>query len=292
MVNLARKDKRLYLITIDMGFSVLEAFQQEFPDRFLNVGIAEQNAVGVACGLALSGWTPVVYSIVPFVVFRCFEQVRNDIAYMNVNVKLVGVGAGLGYGPAGPTHHALTDIAVMRVLPNMSVCCPGDPYEASLLTEQCLSRTGPVYMRLGKGREPVSHKPDDSVILGEPSVLAKGSGTIIITTSNSLDIGKKLSGLLADRGQTPSLVSLHTIKPIAPQNLVRLLTPFQKIITIEEHSIIGGLASLISEIIASAELRVSLHTFGIMDTFISDIGTQEYLRNKNKLSAEYILEHI
>ena len=127
LIEEAKKDERIFLITPDMGYSVLESFRDLFPDRFLNVGIAEQNAVGVATGLALSGKIVYVYSIIPFVTMRCFEQVRVDVAYMNTNVRLVGVGAGLSYGPAGATHHSIEDIAIMRALPNMTVCCPGIP---------------------------------------------------------------------------------------------------------------------------------------------------------------------
>lgn len=134
LTNLARKDDRIFLITPDMGYSVLETFREEFPDRFLNSGIAEQNTIGIAAGLAETGKIVYVYSIIPFVTMRCFEQVRIDLAYNNTNVKLVGVGAGLTYGSLGVSHHAIEDIAIMRALPNMTVLCPGDPIETEQLT--------------------------------------------------------------------------------------------------------------------------------------------------------------
>ena len=129
LIELARKDDRIFLLTPDMGYSVLESFRDEFPDRFLNTGIAEQNTIGVAAGLALTGKIVYVYSIIPFVTMRCYEQVRLDLAYNNTNVKLIGIGAGLTYGSLGPSHHAVEDIAIMRSIPNMTVLCPGDPIE-------------------------------------------------------------------------------------------------------------------------------------------------------------------
>ncbi len=154
LIERARTDDRIFLMAADLGFSVLEPFLTEFPDRYLNVGIAEQNAVGVAAGLALSGKIVYIYSIIPFVTMRCFEQVRLDLAYMNTNVRLVGVGAGYAYGPAGSTHHAIEDLAIMRALPNMSVVAPGDPLELKGLLEESFTHQGPMYFRLAKGGEP------------------------------------------------------------------------------------------------------------------------------------------
>ena len=157
MKELARQDERVFLLTADMGYSVLETFRDEFPDRFLNTGIAEQNTISIAAGLASRGKIVFVYSIIPFVTMRCFEQVRLDLAYNNSNVKIVGVGAGFTYGSLGSSHHALEDIAIMRSLPNMTVLCPGDPIEARELIKQSYELMGPVYIRLGKNGEPKIH---------------------------------------------------------------------------------------------------------------------------------------
>src|SRR5436190_6908368 len=155
LVELARKDERIFLITPDIGYSVLEVFMNEFPNRFLNVGVAEQNAVGIAAGMSLSGMIPYVYTINPFVCMRPFEQIRIDVAYMNTNVRIVGVGAGFSYGSAGATHHAIEDIAVMRCLPNMTVVCPGDPWEVENTVRASIKHKGPMFFRLGKQGEPV-----------------------------------------------------------------------------------------------------------------------------------------
>ncbi len=161
--ELARQDERIFLLSADMGYSVFETFREEFPDRFLNTGIAEQNTIGIAAGLAARGKIVFVYSIIPFVTMRCFEQIRLDLAYNKSNVKIVGVGAGFTYGSLGSSHHALEDISLMRSLPNMTVLCPGDPVEARELIKQSCEHTGPVYIRLGKNGEPKIHPEDKKI---------------------------------------------------------------------------------------------------------------------------------
>ena len=154
LIELARKDSDIYLLTGDLGFSVLESFQREFPERFINIGISEQAMIGVAAGLAMMGKKVFVYSILPFVTMRCFEQVRVDLCYQNLPVRLVGVGAGLNYGTAGATHHAIEDISVMRSLPNLSVLSPGSCKEVEALLDQANELKGPAYFRLSKSQDP------------------------------------------------------------------------------------------------------------------------------------------
>src|SRR3989338_7258901 len=153
-----RKNKDSYFLTGDLGFSVLENLQKEFPTRVINMGVAEQNMIGVASGLALSGKKVFVYSIIPFVTMRCYEQIRDDACYHNLNIKIIGVGSGLSYGVLGSTHFALEDIGIMRCLPNMTVISPADPVEAELATKKIFIHPGPVYLRLGKKGEPTIYK--------------------------------------------------------------------------------------------------------------------------------------
>ena len=185
--ELARQDERVFLLTADMGYSVFETFREEFPDRFLNTGIAEQNTIGIAAGLASRGKIVFVYSIIPFVTMRCFEQIRLDLAYNKSNVKIVGVGAGFTYGSLGSSHHALEDISIMRSLPNMTVLCPGDPIEARELIKQSYEHTGPVYIRLGKNGEPKIHPEDKKIPLGKAIEISAGDDLILITTTLCLD---------------------------------------------------------------------------------------------------------
>jgi transketolase len=276
----AKTNDKIFIITPDLGFSVLERFRDLFPNRFLNVGIAEQNAVGVAAGLALSGKIVYVYSIVPFVTMRCFEQVRVDVAYMNTNVRLVGVGAGLSYGPAGATHHSTEDIAVMRNLPNMTVCCPGDPLEVREIVRQSVNYQGPMYIRLGKNGEPTIHKDNQQLIIGKAIQVTEGLDLIIITTSNMLEEGKQIADSFKEKGKSVTLVSMHTIKPFDTEAVLDLINKGIPIVSLEEHNIIGGLGSAVAEVIAESGQAVRFKRIGIKDVFCHEVGSQQYLRDK------------
>lgn len=276
----ARKDPRVFVITPDLGFSVLEVFAQELPDQFLNVGIAEQNAVGVAAGLALSGKTVYVYSIIPFVTMRCFEQVRVDVAYMNTNVRLVGVGAGLSYGPAGATHHAIEDIAIMRALPNMTVCCPGDPVEAREIVNKSFDHNGPMYIRLGRNGETRIHSDTTRIDIGESIMVREGTDLIIITTSNMLEYGLEWVEWGNIKGKSVGLLSMPTIKPFDVQFIKQIIARKIPIMTLEEHNIIGGLGSAVAEVIAESGEKAVFHRIGIRDEYYHGIGSQKFLRSR------------
>lgn len=276
----AKIDDRIFLITADMGFSVFEEYRNLFPDRFLNVGVAEQNAIGVAAGLALSGKIVYVYSIIPFVTMRCFEQIRVDIAYMEANVRLVGVGAGLTYGAMGATHHAIEDIAIMKALPNMTVCCPGDPVETKGLIENSFDYEGPIYFRLGKKGEPNINSEETKAKIGKAIKLTEGRDVAIITTSNMLEEGRKWVEELVAKGIEPTLISMHTIKPLDIDPILELINGGVHIITLEEHNIIGGLGSSVAEIIAESGKSVKFNRLAIPDTYSHCIGSHESLRQK------------
>lgn len=276
----ACKDDSIVVLTPDLGYSVLEPFQQRFPDRFFNVGIAEQNAVSMAAGMALSGKKVYVYSIAPFVTMRCFEQIRVDAAYMNTNVRLVGVGAGLSYGPAGVTHHSIEDISIMRSLPNMTVCCPGDPIEVRELTRRSAAHEGPLYLRLGKNGEPCIHDPDLHLEIGQSVPVKEGRDVLIVTTSNMLETGKLWSDRLEAVGISAGLLSMPTVKPLDTSILLRYISSGIPILALEEHSIIGGLGSAVSEVIAESGCGVKFKRLGIRDEYSHTVGGQSYLREK------------
>lgn len=292
LVEEAEKNSDIFLITPDLGFSVLEEFQEKFPDRFLNTGIAEQNAVGVAAGLALSGKVVYVYSIVPFITMRCFEQIRVDVAYMKTNVRLIGVGAGLSYGPAGATHHAIEDIAIMRALPNMTVCCPGDPIEAKRIAQQSVTYDGPIYIRLAKNGEPQIHKRDQSIKIGEPVSLSKGKDVAIFVTSNMLETAHNITNRLKAVGLSVVLVSVHTVKPIEFTEIDNIISQQIPTVTLEEHNIIGGLGSIIAERIAESGRGLKFKRIGIPDAFSHFVGSQTYIREKYDLSEEKVYKNI
>ena len=274
--ELARKDDRIFLLTPDMGYSVLETFRDEFPDRFLNTGIAEQNTIGVAAGLAVSGKIVYVYSIIPFVTMRCYEQVRIDLAYNNTNVKLVGIGAGLTYGSLGPTHHGVEDIAIMRAIPNMTVLCPGDPIETEELVKRSYENYGPMYIRLGKNGEPKIHPDGTKIEIGNAIHVTQGNDLALITTSNTLERGKRWVEEWKKENIHVNLISMPTIKPIDKSTILNLIEKNMPIITFEEHNIIGGLGSAVAEIIAESGKAVKFRRIGINDKFSHYVGGHKF----------------
>ena len=278
LIKLARQDEDIILITSDMGFSVLEPFFEEFPKRAINCGIAEQNAVSIASGLALSGKKPYVYTIIPFLVERAFEQVRLDVAYMNTNVKLVGIGAGFTYGSAGATHHAIEDISLMRSLPNMTVCAPGDNNEAQQIIEYSINYNKPMYIRIGRHNRGIFN--NGKIEIGKASVLEEGEDIAIISTSNMLPDAYDYCHKLKKEGRKPYLISMHTIKPIDKDLILKLINKNIEILTLEEHSIIGGLGSAVAEIIAESGKGVKFKRIGIPDEFSHYVGSQKYIKKQ------------
>ncbi len=293
LIELAEKDKQIFLLTGDLGFSLLERFQEKFPDRYFDVGVAEANMIGVAAGLALSGKTVFVYSIAPFATMRCFEQIRNDLCYQNLNVKIIGVGGGLHYGSAGPTHHSIVDISIMRSLPNMTVICPGDPIEAELATRFSASYKTPIYIRLGKSNEPKVHLNTPDFAIGKGITIKKGDDVTLIATGNLLYNAKCVSENLTNNGIDVRLISMHTIKPLDKKIILKAANETKAIFTLEEHSIVGGLGSAVAEVLAEEDVKeIFFKRISLPDAFCLDIGDHEYLRKKNSLSVEQIANTI
>jgi len=292
LLKLAEENKKIFLLSGDLGFSVLEKFKDKFPERFFNMGVAEQNMIGVAAGLALSGKIVFVYSIVPFLTMRCFEQIRNDLCYQNLNVKLVGAGGGLSYGSAGPTHHALCDIAIMRALPNMKVFAPGDPFEAERVTEIAVFSEGPAYIRLGKSHESEVYSESLRFDISEAIVLRNGNDITIFTTGNMLYNAKLAVDKLSEKNIDARLVSMPTIKPLDKNIISKAAKETKAIFTIEEHNLIGGLGSAVAEVLAESEEKILFKKIALPDKFCKDVGNQEYLREKNGLSVAKIIDCI
>lgn len=292
LVKMAREDERIFLITPDIGYSVLEVFRDEFPERYLNVGVAEQNSVSIAAGMALSGLLPYVYTINPFVCMRPFEQIRLDVAYMNTNVRLVGVGGGFSYGAAGATHHTLEDIAIMRVLPNMTVICPGDPWEVENAVMESVNYNGPIFLRLGKQGEPVINDLGSEFKIGKAIRIKEGDDITLISTGNTLEIANEASEKLKIKNINASLISMHTIKPLDQKAVIDILKKGKPIFTIEEHSLIGGLGSAVADIIAESEYNPVFKKFGTEDKFSHYVGGHDYIREKFGLTSEKISEGI
>jgi transketolase len=288
LIEEARKNEKIFLVVGDLGFSVVEPFAKEFPDRFLNSGIAEQSMTGVAAGLALEGYNVFVYSIGNFPTLRCMEQIRYDICYHNLNVKIVAVGGGFAYGPLGPSHHATEEIGMLRIIPNIVVCAPGDPLEAKAITTFTAQHNGPCYIRIGKAGEPLVNRVNTlgNLILGDILKIKSGHKIAVFSTGAML---KYVVDFIEYENIKASVFSFPFIKPINKEYLIEIFSTHKKIITIEEHQCNGGFGSAILEAINDFVERGKLIEFpsvkriGIADKFYSEAGSQYYLRKIAKL---------
>ena len=278
LTQLVSKNKDIYLLTGDLGFSLFDEFKNNFLDNYLNVGVSESNMIGMAAGLALARKQVFVYSIIPFVTLRCLEQIRNDLCYQRLPVKIIGVGEGLSYGTAGATHHALEDIAIMSALPEMTVIAPGDPKEVECAVANSLELKGPCYIRLGKTGEPILHKKGFSFEIGKAIILENGKDITLITTGNMLETTLEVSKILKKENVHSKVVSMHTIKPIDRKTIIKCANDNNVIISVEEHSKIGGLGSHIASVIFEERLNIKYLQIALPDTFIHIVGCQNYLR--------------
>ena len=273
------QDPKIVLIIGDLGFGVMKPIWERFPDRIINAGIAEQSMVGLAAGLAATGKTVLVYSIGNFPVMRPLEQIRNDCAYHNANVKIVCVGGGFVYGSLGMSHHATEDLAVMRALPDVRVFAPGDPAETGVVTREIIHTPGTCYLRLGRGNEPMVHS-GISVDWKAPSpfTLRKGKDIALLSTGGILTQTAAAAERLAGKNIWAEVVSFPCVKPMDTEAVKNLLKRFHHLVTVEEHNIIGGLGSAVCEIAAEAGTGSLIHRIGLQDCYSTIVGNQQYLR--------------
>ncbi len=286
---LAAEDDRVCLVTGDLGFGVVGPFAAKFPGQFVNVGVAEQNMTGVAAGMALCGKVVFTYSIANFPTLRCLEQIRNDVCYHHANVKIVSVGGGLAYGALGASHHATEDIAVMRALPEMTVIAPGDPIEAEMATGALAAWPGPAYLRLGRSGEPMVHPESVNFQIGEAIQVTDGGDITLIATGTMLCATVQAAAQLAREGIAARVLSMHTIKPLDAEAVYQAARETRAIITIEEHSIIGGLGSAVAELLAEfSDCHVRFRRMALPPAFTA-VGSREFLTKSYSLFAEGIV---
>jgi transketolase len=293
LMDIARQDKRVMLLTADLGFGVLTPFAEVFPDQFLNVGVAEQNMTGVATGLALEGKIVFTYSIGNFPTLRCLEQIRNDVCYHKASVKIVCIGGGFSYGPLGISHHATEDLAIMRVLPHMQVMAPGDLSETRLITRIAYETPGPCYLRLGRGGEPRVHQNPLQVSLGQGIPLFPQGNVALLSTGGILMDAVKARELLENQGIFASLHSLPFLQPLDLGLIENLAQASRLMVTIEEHSIIGGLGGAVAEVLAEIPgPKPPLLRIGLREGFSCEVGDQKYLRQTYGLSSDSIAQQV
>jgi transketolase len=269
---------------------VVEEFEERFPDRYLNAGVAEQNMTGVAAGIALSGSVVFTYSIANFPTLRCLEQIRNDVCFHNADVKIVAVGGGFVYGSLGHTHHAIEDLAVMRSMPNMTVLAPADPVEARWATRAALERPGPCYIRLGRAGEPVIHDESTAIFeIGRAYVARKGTDITLISCGGMLQATLGAADLLAQNRIEARVLSMHTLKPFDADSVLEAARETGGIVTVEEHRRTGGLASAVADaLVGEALTSVPFASVAVPDDFDPIVGDQEYLRQVFGLTADSI----
>lgn len=261
----------IFVISGDAGLGVFDSFKEEHPDRFINLGAAEQNMISFAAGMAMAGYKVLVYNIIPFVLYRCYEQVRNDICYQDLPIILAGIGSGLTYSPQGMTHYSVEDLGLARTLPNLTVLSPIDPVEARLAADYALSASVPVYVRLAKRGEPDLHATRQFDI-AMPQLLLEGDAPVALLCHGS--IGEEVlqaSRMLAEEGVRPRVFSIPKVQPLDPGAVLSCLEGVRAVVTVEEHYHSCGLGASLREIMTSSGNACSLTTLGVPSRFIHEV---------------------
>lgn len=290
LYELTESNKQILALVADNGAIVYDKFRRHFPEQFFNFGISEANMISIAAGLASCGKIPFAYTISSFLTMRAFEQIRIDVCLQNMNVKLVGIGAGFVYGNLGPTHQATEDIALMRSLPNMTVLSPADPLEAKYITYAAAKIPGPVYIRLSVGGTPRVHKKEYDFEVGRAVTLREGSDLAIIASGGIMHEVLKAVDELEALNISVRLINMHTIKPIDKEVILRSADETKAILTIEEHTIYGGLGSAVAEVLSEDnKTPIQFKRMGLNGVFPSGYGTYDEMKEMNGLSKDHII---
>lgn len=293
LVQLAKEDKRIELITGDLGFGVLKPYYESVPDQFTNAGIAEQNMTSMAAGMALEGKTVFTYSIGNFPTLRCIEQIRNDCAYHHANVKVVCVGGGFVYGSLGMSHQATEDLAILRALPDVVVMAPADAAEAEECTKALAQYPGTAYLRLGRGGENKIHEKIDDFKIGKAIKVKDGKKVAIFSTGAIFDEVQEAYDILVKKGYEPAVYTFPTVKPLDVEVIEECANKYDMVVTCEEHNIIGGFGSSVAEVMAEMRNKKAfLLRIGLNDEYSIKVGNQKYLREQYGMDAKSIAEKI
>ena len=292
LVELAQQDERVVLLTGDLGFSVLEEFQSRYPERFFNVGVAEQNMVGVATGLAEAGFIPFVYSVVTFATLRGYEFIRNGPVLHHLPVRIVGVGGGVEYGHNGVTHYGLEDVAVMRAQPGMTVLAPADYEQARAALLATWETPGPVYYRLGKDDNTRLPGLEGRFEPGRAQLIRDGTGVVLLAMGAVATEAVAAAEALTVHGVDAAVVVVACLNPPPVEDLVAVLGRFPLALTVEAHYVVGGLGSLVSEVVAEQNLGCRVLRCGIRTMPAGVTGSQPYLHELHGLSSAALVETV
>lgn len=290
----ATQNSDVYIVVADISpAGSMAKFSTQYPERFINVGVAEQSMIGICAGLALKGCQPFAYTIATFSLYRPFEMVRDDLGYQNLPVTVVGMGAGVIYSTLGGTHHTMEDIAIAGAIPNMQIVAPCDPAECTEATRWCArQKNGPVYLRIGKAGEPNLTKDAEPWVFGKLRYLRRGSDVCILTYGVITKMAVALADKLAAAGKSVSVVSCHTVKPLDREGVIAALKGHKHVIVIEEHVPQGGLAPQTKQVAWDIQASCRLDTFTLQDEFIHNYGSHDDLLAAHGLSLAKISHHI
>lgn len=292
VLELAKQDRNVEIVTGDLGFGVLKPFWESCPDQFINAGIAEQNMTAMAAGMAMEGKKVFTYSIGNFPTLRCLEQIRNDCAYHGANVKIVCIGGGFVYGSLGMSHHATEDLAVMRALPDVAVFAPADRVEAAAVARAVAEHPGTCYIRLGRGGEPLVRERIEDFQIGRALPVCSGRDVAIFTTGDIYGEAAAAAALLREQGICPTVYTFPTVKPLDEQTVRLCADSHRLIVTCEEHNVVGGLGTAVAEVLAEHPGRAKLLRLGIEGSYCTDVGDQNFLRRRYGLKGDQIARRI
>jgi len=293
LLDLAVKDARICGVSCDCwGF--LEPLAERFPHRAIEIGIAEQNLISIAAGLAMQGKMPFAIGMNPFVTMRCFEQVRTDLGYGDRNVKVIGgYGSGISFGGWGCTHHAMEEIALMRLIPSMTVVMPADAWETEQAMHAAAGVDGPFYIAVAGDALPLDRPEEErSFTLGKATVLRPGDDVTVIATGSTVTEALQAGDMLAGKGVEACILNMHTVKPIDQEAILQAAAATRLIITIEEHTVIGGLGGAVAEVLADAGAGVSLKRLGLQDVFAWTVGSHEDLKQRYGMTAQAVVDTV
>tara|TARA_Y100000591_G_C21802377_1_gene682818 strand:+ start:573 stop:1496 length:924 start_codon:yes stop_codon:yes gene_type:complete len=293
ITKISKKNKKIVILVGDIGYKLYDDFKIAYPKRFYNCGVAEANMTTVAAGLALKGFKPITYTIATFNVYKTVEQIKVDVAYPNLPVIIVGVGAGLSYSGLGSTHHATEDIGVLRSIPNLNIVVPADPSELRSLLKEIIKSKKPTYLRIGKRGEKYIYKNIPNTKIGKANYLVRGKKICIIGCGNILVNAFYAIKKLNKKNIFPSLVSMHTIKPLDTKLLKKIFKSYTHIVVLEEHSEIGGLAGAVSEFYTDNNYKNNnFLKMNIGNKFVLKTGHQNHAFQKLNLNEKQIMNRI
>jgi len=292
LIELAQRDQRIYLLTGDLGFFVVEPFAERFPERFINAGVAEQNMMGMATGMAESGLIPFVYSIATFATLRPYEFIRNGPVLHNLPVKIVGIGGGVEYSHHGPTHFGLDDVGALRVQPGLSIITPCDSDQLGTALEKTWDTPGPAYYRLSKNEGVTVPGLNGRFEVGKIDLIANGQDALIIAMGNAASQAASAERALAQKGISATVALVSSISPRPEEHLIETISRHRHIFTVEAHYINGALGSMISEVIAENGLNARLSRIAVRQNPHGTVGSEDFLNESLGISAQSIVDTV